>query len=199
MMAFAEGYIDVATRILEFREKHADGSLQPADMSKPFEVREIGGQTFIIVVAAAYRSQDDQRPGIGMAYEPFPGKTPYTRGSELQNAETSAWGRAIVAALVADTRKGIASADEVRNRPAERETPAEEAPPKEAPPKERTAVEIAKARLWQVAKALGWSLEELSTDYSAQNDGMYLSAASVESLDAYAAKLEEIKSAREAS
>src|SRR5690606_40824121 len=67
-----------------------------------------------VVVAAAYRTPDDQRPGIGMAYEPYPGRTPYTRGSELQNAETSAWGRAIVAALAADTRRGIASAEEVR-------------------------------------------------------------------------------------
>ena len=57
-----------------------------------------------------------------MAFEPFPGRTPYTRGSELQNAETSAWGRAIVAALAADTnRAGVASADEVRNRRADEE------------------------------------------------------------------------------
>jgi hypothetical protein len=37
----------------------------------------------------------------------------------LQNAETAAWGRAIVAALAADTRAGIASQQEVRNRRAE--------------------------------------------------------------------------------
>jgi hypothetical protein len=34
----------------------------------------------------------------------------------VQNAETAAWGRAIVAVLAADTRKGIASSEEVRNR-----------------------------------------------------------------------------------
>jgi hypothetical protein len=121
-MAFAEGYIDVATRLVEFRDKHPEGSLQPADLSKPYTVETIGDQTRIVVVAAAYRTADDARPGIGMAYEEVPGKTPYTRGSELQNAETSAWGRAIVAALAADTRKGVASADEVRNRQAERES-----------------------------------------------------------------------------
>jgi hypothetical protein len=33
----------------------------------------------------------------------------------VQNAETAAWGRAIVAALAADTKRGIASAEEVRN------------------------------------------------------------------------------------
>jgi len=55
-----------------------------------------------------------------MAYEQWPGRTPYTRDSELQNAETSAWGRAIVAVLAADTKRGIASQEEVRNRSAER-------------------------------------------------------------------------------
>jgi hypothetical protein len=116
-------YIDVAARIAEFRSKHPDGSLQPAREDRPFEVVEIAGQTFVAVVAAAYRTPDDPRPGIGMAYEQFPGRTPYTRGSELQNAETSAWGRAIVAALAADTKKGIASAEEIRNRQAERDQP----------------------------------------------------------------------------
>lgn len=122
-MAFAEGYIDVASRIVDFRTKHPSGSLQPADLSSPYRVETIGDQTYIVVVAAAYRSQEDVRPGIGMAYEQFPGKTQFTRGSELQNAETSAWGRAIVAALAADTHKGIASQEEVRNRQAERDEP----------------------------------------------------------------------------
>lgn len=114
-------YIDVPARIAEFRTKHPEGSLQPADPSQPYRVQTIGDQAYIVVVAAAYRSPDDQRPGIGMAYEQWPGRTPYTKHSELQNAETSAWGRAIVAALAADTKKGVASAEEVRNRRAEQQ------------------------------------------------------------------------------
>lgn len=129
-MSFELGdYIDVAARIVEFREKYPEGSLQPADAAVPFRVQEIKDQTFIVVVAAAYRNPEDPRPGIGMAYEGFPGRTPYTRGSELQNAETSAWGRAIVAALAADTRKGIASQEEVRNRQADRDAPSQEPSP----------------------------------------------------------------------
>lgn len=119
-MAFAEDYVDVATRIAEFRDKYPDGSLQPADLTAPYRIETVDGQAWIVVVAAAYRDDTDQRPGVGMAWEAYPGKTPYTRGSELQNAETSAWGRAIVAALAADTKRGVASADEVRNRSAER-------------------------------------------------------------------------------
>lgn len=119
MAEFAADYVDVASRLVEFRTKHPEGSLQPARRETPFEVIEIGDAKFIVYGAAAYRTPDDPRPGIGYAYEPVPGKTPYTRNSELQNAETSAWGRAIQAALAADARKGIASQDEVRNRRAE--------------------------------------------------------------------------------
>lgn len=136
--SFAMDYIDVASRLVEFRTKHPEGCLQPADPAQPYRIEQIAGETYIVVVAAAYRSADDAKPGIGMAYEVFPGRTPYTKGSELQNAETSAWGRAIVAALAADTRQGIASAEEVRNRVAEREQPGPEEP--QQTPRERAEV-----------------------------------------------------------
>jgi hypothetical protein len=111
-------YVDVAERIRIFKEKYPNGSLQPLDLTKPYELVTVGERMFVVYAAAAYRDADDKRPGVGMAWESFPGKTPYTRDSELMNAETSAWGRAIIAALAADTQK-IASADEVRNRRAE--------------------------------------------------------------------------------
>lgn len=160
---FAMDYIDVAQRIVEFREKHPEGALQPADLSKPYTIETIGDQTYIVVVAAAYRSPEDRIPGIGMAYEPFPGRTPYTRGSELQNAETSAWGRAIVASLAADTRKGIASAEEVRNRKAEQDEPVRqvERPQQTAADK---AVEL-RGQLANVAKAKGDSPEAIAAHF----------------------------------
>ena len=111
-------YVDVAERIKLFREKHPDGSLQPVDPSKPFDIVTIGDKTFIVYIAAAYRTPDDPRPGIGSAWECFPGKTPYTKDSELMNAESSSWGRAILAALAADSKK-VATREEVRNRQAE--------------------------------------------------------------------------------
>jgi hypothetical protein len=111
-----DDYIEVSDRIIEFRAKYPDGCLRPADLSTPYRIERIGEQTFVVVVAAAYRSPDDTNPGIGMAWEPCPGRTAFTRLSELQNCETSAWGRALVAVGAADARRGIASADEVRNR-----------------------------------------------------------------------------------
>ena len=111
-MAFNSDYIDVAARLREFKEKHPEGSLQTVSI----EFREIGGQTIVLYTAAAYRSPDDERPGIAMASEPFPGKTNFTRDSEVMNAETSAWGRAILAADGSIVTKKIASAQEVANR-----------------------------------------------------------------------------------
>jgi hypothetical protein len=130
-----ESYIDVAQRVADFRERYPEGTLAPADPSQPFRFMQAQGtdkngeivqQSFIVVVAAAYRTPDDPRPGVGMAWEIFPGRTPYTRGSELQNAETSAWGRAIIAVGASDSKRGITSRDEIRNRQAEREDPAAE-------------------------------------------------------------------------
>lgn len=120
-MVDLDSYNDVASRIEEFRAKHPTGCLRPANPAMAYSVEHIGDQTYLVYVAAAYREPDDPCPGIGAAWELVPGRTPYTRGSELQNAETSAWGRAIVAIGAADTRRGIASQDEVRNRASERE------------------------------------------------------------------------------
>lgn len=105
-------YIDVATRIVEFREKYPTGSLQQLDLKFVF----VNGKDWVVYTAAAYRTPDDIRPGVGTAWEPIPGPTSFTRDSEVQNAETAAWGRAMVAALAVDTKKGIASSEEVRNR-----------------------------------------------------------------------------------
>lgn len=102
-----DGYVDVAQRIADFKAKFPDGSLQT-------ELLRIEDGWF--AKAYAYRTADDARPGIGHAFEPVPGKTPYTRDSECMNAETSAWGRAIVA-LGFET-KHIASAEEVAAREA---------------------------------------------------------------------------------
>jgi hypothetical protein len=108
-------YIDVASRIVEFREKYPTGSL----VQKDLQFLDFAGKSWVVYTAAAYRSPDDALPGIGTAWEPVPGPTQFTRDSEVQNAETAAWGRAMVAALAVDTRKGIASQEEVRNRQAE--------------------------------------------------------------------------------
>lgn len=104
-------YKDVAERIQEFYDTYPDGRLATGS---PPQVVLIGDRPFVWYHAQAFRSPDDPIPGDGWAAEPVPGATPYTKDSELMNAETAAWGRAIVALGIAT--KKIASAQEVRGR-----------------------------------------------------------------------------------
>ena len=102
-----EDYIEVSERIQKFYERYPDGSLQGS-----WEWLD-DSHAVIVYRAEAYRTADDIRPGIGYASEPYPGTTNFTRGSEIMNAETSAWGRAIASLGIA-VHRGIASAQEVR-------------------------------------------------------------------------------------
>ena len=106
-MTFADGYVSVSERLEAFYKKYPDGSIQ-SDIVELTESR-------VVIKAFAYRKPDDPRPGIGHSQLGIPGKTNFTRGSELENAETSAWGRAI-AALGFDVKGGVASKDEVDNK-----------------------------------------------------------------------------------
>lgn len=115
-------YKQVPERIADFKALYPTGCLRPADPARPYWFEALGEKTFIVYAAAAYRTADDPMPGIGLAWELYPGKTPYTKESELQNAETSAWGRAIVAVLASES-KSVASAEEVRNRQADHAEP----------------------------------------------------------------------------
>jgi len=108
-------YVEVKDRIQEFYEKYPEGSIQS-------EIVELTALR-VTIKAMAFREPKDYRPGIGHSYMNIPGTTPYTKGSEIENAETSAWGRAIAALGIA-VKKSVASADEVA---AKKEEPAREA------------------------------------------------------------------------
>lgn len=127
-------YVEVGDRIQAFYEKYPDGSLQ-----SDWELVDLGGPC-IVVKAQAYRDANDPRPGVGLASEPLPGKTPFTRDSELMNAETSAWGRAL-AALGFKVKDGIASANEVRTRGAGAPVDDDNAEPGFASDKQRELLE----------------------------------------------------------
>lgn len=98
------GYVEVAERLSQWYEKYPEGRIT-TQVIEHSEKR-------VIVRAEAYRSQDQVTPsGVGHSGLSIPGATPYTRGAELENAETSAIGRALVAAGLPS--KKVASADEV--------------------------------------------------------------------------------------
>ena len=122
-------YVTVAERMTAAFERWPDMRVQE---SLP-QIREIGGQTVVEVTVMIYRTPDDPLPGIGSAWEPFPGTTPFTRGSEMMNASTSAIGR-VLAAMGVGAQRSLASADEVRARTA----PSEPSEPAQAPQRIRT-------------------------------------------------------------
>jgi hypothetical protein len=104
-------YVEVRTRIAMFYERWPDGRL----VTGKVKVRMDGDTARVWVQAFAYRTPDDPLPGQGWSWMVLPGTTNFTRGSELENTETSAWGRAI-GALGIGIDKSIASANEIANK-----------------------------------------------------------------------------------
>lgn len=144
---FAADYIQVSERLQAFYAKYPDGSIQS-------EIVELSDSR-VVMRAYAYRNAEDPRPGVGYSSLEIPGRTPYTRGSEIENCETSAWGRAI-AALGFEVKRGIASAEEVRNKSG--------ADPKHQPEPERQAPRAPRPAAstvppepdWMAEQKLGW-------------------------------------------
>lgn len=102
-------YVDVKERIRLFYAEHPDGRLCTGEVkvtSEPDGVPRVWAQAF------AYRDPTDLHPGVGWSWLILPGSTNFTRGSEIENAETSAWGRAI-GALGIGISASIASKDEI--------------------------------------------------------------------------------------
>jgi hypothetical protein len=102
-----EGYQEVADRIHVFYERFPEGSIR----TESVDYLQVGGKDAVLIRAAVYRHPDDKLPGTGTAMELIPGKTPFLAGSETENCETSAWGRAL--ASIGLGGKKIATADEV--------------------------------------------------------------------------------------
>ena len=117
---FAEDYIDVAERLRAWYEAYPNGRVETEI------VTALSSDARIVVKAYAYRGDSVARgaiegeviistespAGIGHSAMNIPGATPYTRGSELENCETSAVGRALVMAGLPSKR--VASTDEIR-------------------------------------------------------------------------------------
>ena len=111
-------YVEVKDRLRLFYEAYPTGAVctEQAWVSVDDDVPRVW------VKALAYRTPDDPHPGVGHSWMVLPGTTTYTRGSELENTETSAWGRAIGATGIA-LDKSIASADEVRSKEGQQDRP----------------------------------------------------------------------------
>jgi hypothetical protein len=104
-------YVDVATRLRTALERWPELRIQETG----HQVVTIGDATYLAVTMTVWRNPDDTLPTVASAWEPWPGRTPYTRASEYMVAATSALGRALgyMGAAVAG---GIATTDEIAAR-----------------------------------------------------------------------------------
>jgi hypothetical protein len=103
-------YVDVPTRFAAALERWPELRIIE---NRP-EIITIADKVFISVTMQAWRTPDDPVPAQATCFEPFPGKTSFTRDSEQMNASTSALGR--VLGLMMSFGPKMASAEEVRNR-----------------------------------------------------------------------------------
>jgi hypothetical protein len=111
-------YVDVPERFKQALAKWPDLRV----MENRPEIVTIGDKTFISVTMQIWRTPDDPIPAQATCFEPFPGKTSFTRDSEQMNASTSCLGRCL--GLMMSFGNKMASAEEVRNRQPETNAPA---------------------------------------------------------------------------
>lgn len=112
-------YVEVKDRIKLFYELYGNGRL----VTDRYELtREPDDKPKVIVLARAYRTPEDPYPGVGLSWMYLPGSTSYTKGSELENVETSAWGRAIGSLGILIDRS-IASGNEIRAKAEQQTSP----------------------------------------------------------------------------
>lgn len=86
-----DGYVDVSTRLRLALAKFPD--LRVSE-SLPVVVNA-GEGMFVQVTCTVWRSPDDPLPCTASAWERTPGRSAFTRDSEMMNASTSALGRAL--------------------------------------------------------------------------------------------------------
>jgi len=118
-MTFAmDNYVDVATRLQMAFKRWPELRIQETGR----EVIEMPDKScFIRATVTIWRSPDDLIPVIATCCEPYPGRTPYTKLSENENAFTHCIGRAI-AYLGIGANKSLASRDEIETAQARQPT-----------------------------------------------------------------------------
>lgn len=110
-MSFSlDNYTTVAERIIQFYKDYPTGIIT----TRTAKIVTVGDHTYVSVIARVWlERQEESFSTDAEAWEVWPGKTPYTRDSEMMNAATSAIGRALMQLGIGITEAGAASRDEV--------------------------------------------------------------------------------------
>lgn len=106
-----DNYIDVPTRLRLALTTHPELRI----LEQQPEVITIGDRHYVQVTVTVYRSPDDPLPCTATAWEPWPGRTSFTKESEMMNCSTSALGRAL-GFMGFGLTTSLASRDEVAHR-----------------------------------------------------------------------------------
>lgn len=106
-----EDYREVPERVAEWYDRHPDARIETG-IIRDDDVK-------VVMQARVYKTGEaDELPtGTGHSYLDYPGATPFTRGSELENAETSAIGRALFAAGIPSSSASTDFEREMKYRP----------------------------------------------------------------------------------
>lgn len=108
-----DNYVDVPSRLRLALGDHPQLRVQEL----PAELLAWPGGDILLCTVKVWRDPDDPYPAIATATEPYPGRTSFTKGSELMNGMTSALGRAL-GYMGYGIQHSIASRDEVETAPA---------------------------------------------------------------------------------
>ena len=104
-------YVDVKTRLKQALKVFP----QLRIVEHRPEITQVGDQLFIECSVTVSRDPDDPIPVTAYIFEPYPGKTSFTKNSEQANGATSVLGRAL-GYLGFGIDKSIASSNEVLGR-----------------------------------------------------------------------------------
>lgn len=113
-----DNYVDVPSRLRMALADHPDLRVVE-DLP---QIITIGDRIYLQASVTVFRGPDDPIPTSGIAWEPWPGKTSFTRDSEMMNAATSALGRAL-GYMGYGLATSIASREEVMVRQQAQERP----------------------------------------------------------------------------
>lgn len=189
-MAFdLDGYVTAPERLTMLLKQYPNASV----ICTPPELKQVGDRLFIASTCTIDVNDGSGRTATASAWEPYPGRTPYTRDSEAMNAETSSLARCC-GMLGFGISKSIASSEEVRNRRAE-ESPGE-APRRPAEPRKPRDLDLTPDKGRPATERQIETLQRMAAERGMELDGLDLTTISAAECSEWISRVKEIPRAK---